>query len=211
MEKAFWGPASWCTIHTATAGYKPEYRISMKQFLYSLPDLLPCQYCRKHLQTEYQTLPLTDKSLSDNKSLFMWSYFLHDLVNKQLHKKPSPPYPATEEYYFSRKNQNEHWGPCFWRTIHSFSASYRPEVKQAFKQFIYSLMGIIPCQMCKDHFQHNLKQMPLTEEYLVDAHKLFLWSYLLHDLVNKQLGKISPPFDTIKAQYFNEKVCSSCG
>ena len=213
MEKGFWGPSTWCTIHTASAGYKPENRLSFKQFVYSLPHLLPCQYCRTHLNQNLRTIPLNDESLDDNKTLFMWSYFLHDLVNKQLHKKPSPAYPVAEKYYFDHIGDNKFWGPCFWRTIHAFAASYRPtpEVKAAFKQFVYSLTGIMPCKACREHYIHNLRQIPLTEEYLKDAHNLFLWSYLLHDLVNKQLGKVSPPFEDVKAQYFNEQVCGSCG
>nr|QBK87623.1 MAG: Erv1/Alr family disulfide (thiol) oxidoreductase [Marseillevirus LCMAC201] len=210
MEKGFWGPATWCTIHTAATYYKPENRFSFKQFIYSLPYLLPCQYCRKHLFQNLRTLPLNDTSLENNKTLFMWSYFLHDLVNKQLHKKVSPAYPVVEEYYFGNENI---WGPCFWRTLHAIAASYRPlpEVKEAFKQFVYSLTGILPCAICRGDYTHNLMQIPLNEEYLKDAHNLFLWSYLLHDLVNKRLGKVSPPFEEIKAQYFNDQICGTCG
>ena len=211
MDRKFWGPSTWCMIHSAAAGYKQEYRVSFKQFANSLPDLLPCQYCRQNLIKEYNVLPLTDQSLANNKALFMWSYFIHDLVNKRLSKRASPAYPLAEQYYFSRAHKNDFWGPCFWRAIHSFSASYRPAVKQAFKQFVYSLNGIIPCERCKGHFQRNLNQIPLTEDYLKNSHNLFLWSYLLHDLVNRQLGKISPPFEEIKAQYFNAEICGSCG
>lgn len=213
MDKGFWGPSTWCTIHTAAAGYNMTNRISVKQFIYSLPYLLPCKYCREHLHGNLQTIPLTEESLQDNNSLFMWSYFLHDLVNKQLKKRPSPAYPIVQRHYFSQLNNNHFWGPCFWRTIHAFAAAYRPEpvVKSAFKQFIYSLTGVIPCNQCRTHFVRNLSQIPLTEEYLKDAHNLFLWSYLLHDLVNKQLGRHSPPFETVKAKYFNDNVCSSCG
>ncbi len=213
MDKGFWGPSCWCTIHTASAAYKPENRLSFKQFIYSLPYLLPCQYCRQHLYQNLRTIPLNDQSLENNGALFIWSYFLHDLVNKQLHKKPSPPYPVAERYYFERIGKSKEWGPCYWRTIHAFSAAYRPlsEVKTAFKQFIYSLAGILPSQESRERYTRNLNQIPLTEEYLKDAHNLFLWSYLLHDLVNKQLGKVSPPFEEIKAQYFNKYVCSSCG
>ncbi len=213
MEKGFWGPSTWCTIHTAAASFRPENRLSFKQFIYSLPYLLPCQYCRKHLYQNLRTIPLNDQSLVNNKTLFIWSYFLHDLVNKQLHKKPSPAYPVAEKYYFNHIGNNNFWGPCFWRSIHAFAAAYRPtpEVKTAFKQFIYSLTGIIPCKVCREHYVRNLNQIPLSEEYLKDAHNLFLWTYLLHDLVNRQLGKVSPPFEEIKAQYFNVNVCETCG
>lgn len=214
MDKQFWGPSTWCTIHTAAASYKRENILSFKQFIYSLPYLLPCKYCREHLQGNLRTLPLSENSLSNNKLLFMWTFFLHDLVNKQLHKpENTPQYSLVESFYFKKIGNNKFWGPCFWRTIHAFAAAYRPEpqVKTAFKQFIYSLHGIIPCHVCQEHYSKNLQQLPLTEDYLRDSHNLFLWSYLLHDLVNRQLGKVSPPFEVIKNQYFNDQVCQSCG
>lgn len=214
MDKKFWGPSTWCTIHTAAAGYNPENMLSFKQFIFSLPYLLPCQYCREHLQHNLRTLPLTDDSLSNNKLLLMWTFFLHDLVNKQLKRfENTPSYSAVETFYFKKIGDNKFWGPCFWRTIHSFAASYRPtpHVKKAFKQFIYSLHGIIPCRMCREHYSKNLQQLPLTDEYLKNSHNLFLWSYLLHDLVNKQLNKVSPSFESVKIQYFNDTVCKSCG
>lgn len=213
MDKSFWGPSTWCSIHAAAISYKSGNVLSYKQFVYSLPHLLPCEYCRQHLDHNLMTIALNDQSLSDNRNLFMWSYFLHDLVNKQLKKRQSPAYQIAEKYYADNVKNNSFWGPCFWRMIHAFAASYRPTttVKKAFKQFVYSLAGILPCDACRKHYIKNLNQLPLSEEYLQDAHNVFLWSYLLHDLVNKQLGKVSPPFEAIKNQYFNDHVCSSCG
>lgn len=212
MDKGFWGPATWCMIHTAAVGYQIENNYSMRQFVSSLPFLLPCEKCRIHLQHNLKTIPLTQDSLSSNRKLFMWSYFLHDLVNKQLYKPSSPPYTNTEKYYFEHGINTKFWGPCFWRALHSFAAAYRPEqvVRQAFKQFVYSLIGVIPCKGCRDHFRKNLHQLPLTDDFLQNNNTLFLWTYLLHDLVNKQLNKVSPPFETIKQLYFDSKVCHSC-
>jgi hypothetical protein len=212
MNKTFWGPSVWCSIHIASASYKPENKYSFTNFIYSLPYLLPCKDCCKHLYKNLQTLPLTEKSLDNNKNLFMWSYLLHDLVNKQLNKKPSPVYSFAEKYYFQNINDSTLWGPCFWKMIHSFAASYKhcPENKLAFKQFIYSLTGILPCNISKDNYLLFLKQLPLTDDYFKDANNLFLWTFLLHDLVNKKLNKISPPFQDIKSIYFNQNICKSC-
>lgn len=212
MEKSFWGPATWCMIHMTAAGYRPEYVHSFKYFIYSLPYLLPCNECRGHLGENLKKWPLTDQSLSSSKSLFLWTYLLHDLVNKQLRKK-STQYQTEELKYFTNIHNNKFWGPCFWRAIHAIAASYRPspEVSVAFKQFIYALSGVIPCESCKDLYNRNLNQIPLTDDSLKSAHTLFLWSYHFHDLFNKQLGKASPPFEEIKSHYFNDKVCSSCG
>jgi hypothetical protein len=211
MDKKFWGPAAWCTIHSAAAGYKIENRLSYKRFIYSLQQLLPCNVCRTHLHYNLTILPLTDQSLQNSNNLFMWTYFLHDLVNKQLRKRGSPSYSVVQREYYSKIGDNSFWGPCFWRTIHSFAAVYTPAAKEAFLQFIYSLVGVLPCQVCRDHYKRNLMQLPLTDEYLKDANNLFLWTFLLHDLVNKQLGKTSPTFESVKAQYFNQEVCESCG
>jgi len=210
MEKSFWGPSTWSMIHSSTANYKPIYRTSFKQFIYSLPYLLPCQYCREHLKENLKNLS-PENYLYSSEQLFLWSYLLHDKVNRQL-GKTSPDYNIVRNHYI-HSHKNTFWGPYFWRAIHSFAASYRPslEVKTAFKQFIYSLIGIIPCDECRDSFTRFLVQLPLTEVYLTNAHSLFLWTYLLHDLVNKKINKTSPPFDVIKAQYFNNNVCSSCG
>jgi hypothetical protein len=214
MEKSFWGPSTWCMIHNAAASYNPEHIISFKQFIYSLQYLLPCEYCRNHLMNNLTILPIGYEELSSNEKLFLWSFKLHDLVNKQLGKTTPYSYEFIKNYYFKNSKNNKFWGPCFWRAIHSFAASYRPDplVKNAFKQFIYSLINIIPCEKSKHKYRENITlKLPLLDEYFENAHQLFLWTFLLHDLTNKQLGKNTPSFEQIKSQYFNERVCKSCG
>jgi len=213
MQKSFWGPSTWFMIHSIATGYRPESKFSVKQFFNSLPTLLPCEFCRNNLIGEYAKLPPLDSALSNSTDLFSWTYSLHDMVNKKLMKKASPSFASIESYYVSQHGNNNYWGPAFWRVIHSFSATYKPSPKarQAYIQFIHSLIGITPCSVCRDNFEQALKQIPLTEEYLQDGNRLFLWSFLLHDLINKKLGKHSPSFESIKKEYFNDKVCGNCG
>lgn len=212
MEKSFWGPSAWCMIHTTATVYSKENKHSFINFISSLPFLLPCDVCRTHLQENLKMMPLTDKYLASSDSLFLWSYLLHDTVNKQLGKQ-SPMYNIVYNNYYANKNNNAFWGPCYWRAIHSFAANFKPQpdIIQAFKNFIYSLAGIIPCIHCRKNYTLYLTQIPLNDSYFKDAHTLFLWSYLLHDRVNRALGKNSPPFEMIKAEYFNVNVCNSCG
>ena len=219
MKKDFWGKAVWCLIHSTAAGYKPQNRHSYKQFIYALRGLLPCPDCRNHLAENLKTLELdriTHASgsdvdyLSNNEKLFLWTFFLHDLVNRQLHKV-SPGYEAIKNYYFNSLLNKKSWGPCIWTSIHCIAAVYKPESKQAFKQFIYSLPGILPCEECRSHLIENLKILPLTDHYLENNHNLFLWTYLLHDATNKQLRKVSPSFEKVKTIYFDENFCPDCG
>ena len=213
MEKSFWGPATWHMIHAVAAGYKPEYRTAFKTFIGSLPFLLPCEYCRQHVQQNISVLPLTDNVLSSADNLFLWSYSLHDLVNHQLKKPPSPSYILVKKYYFDNIKNPSFWGPSVWRVIHSFAASYRSiqPVSNAYMEFIYSLGGILPCADCRDNYRTALSTMPLTFATLLNAHSVFLWSFLFHDLFNKKLHHASPPFEMVKEQYFNDNVCNKCG
>ena len=168
---------------------------------------MPCEECKRHLNQNLKSMPLSDVSLSNRDNLFLWSYRLHDLVNKQLHKK-SPYYLPLANYYSTC--ESSFWGPCFWRMIHSCAAGYRPEYKNIFKQFIYSLPGVLPCKQAQARFIQCLNKIPLSDEYLKDAQNLFLWTFLIHDLVNRQLGKMSPSYESVKGHYFTEKMCASC-
>jgi len=212
MDKTFWGPSTWCTLHIAAAGFDRKNTLSFKKFVASLPILLPCEYCREHLKNNLELVDLTN-SIENNVQLFTWSYFLHDLVNKQLKKKPSPNFQDAKDYYFKNVKNPNFWGPCYWRTIHSFAASYRAEplVENAFIQFIYSLRGILPDNDSRNRYYIAIQQIPLTPDYLKDAHSLFLWSYLFHDSINKQMGKLSPGYEFVYNQYFNKNVCNTCG
>ncbi|ALX27578.1 disulfide oxidoreductase [Golden Marseillevirus] len=106
------------------------------------------------------------------------------------------------------------WGPCLWRTIHSFAATYTPDKAQEFSNFMMSLQNLLPCTTCKDNYRKNLRELPSLRGFLVSREKVFYWTYLLHDKVNKELGKQSPPYQKVREVYFDRLTgkgsCSSC-
>jgi|SRR3990172_12347904 len=210
MDKKFWGPPTWNIIHIVAAAYEPSYKYSMISFLHSLPELLPCDNCKENLLAEYKKLPFGADCFKDNRNMFLWTFLLHNNVNNKL-KKPTPKYALSEKYFFENCKNPKYWGPFFWKVIHSFAASYRPAAKESFVNFINSLPGIIPCVQCKKKLNELLANVPLTDEYLLDNNRLFLWSFIFHDMVNKGLKKTSPPFEMVKAIYFDEKICKKCG
>ena len=107
-------------------------------------------------------------------------------------------------------------GPSVWKNLHYFASSYNPEQASAFKMFVQSLTVLFPCPMCADNLKQKLKEIPI-DNYLKNRDDLFFWTYLIHDVVNKQISaemvkinprkrpKISPPFDKIKAYYFGRQ------
>ena len=209
MDKSFWGPSTWTSIHFAGAGYTPDRQRSFTQFIYSLRSLLPCNKCCEHLTQNLQVHQLSPHYFANANNLLYWTYQLHDLVNKQL-RKTSISYRQVQQFYFN-KVYPEVWGQHFWRMIHSFAATYTPNKKTAFKQFIYALPGILPCDTARANLLKNMKTLPLTEHALANSHNLFLWTYQLHDLFNRNLGKRSPNFEEVKETYFNDRICELCG
>lgn len=86
----------------------------------------------------------------------------------------------------------EVWGPFFWHTIHITALGYptNPSYahKKAAKEFYESLQLLIPCPICRDHYKEHMIKHPLTP-YLDKREDLFRWTIMLHNDVNKMLGK----------------------
>jgi hypothetical protein len=84
------------------------------------------------------------------------------------------------------------WGPFFWHTFHLVALGYTNDPsysdKKAAKDFFESMTFLIPCPQCREHYKVFLKELPITPH--LDAGKdLFRWTVVLHNRVNKSLGK----------------------
>jgi hypothetical protein len=84
------------------------------------------------------------------------------------------------------------WGPLFWHTIHIVALGY-PQAptyaqKRAAKEFYESLGVLIPCPVCREHYQQHLQKVPITP-HLDRRDDLFKWTVNLHNEVNALLGK----------------------
>ena len=104
-------------------------------------------------------------------------------------------------------------GPSTWEVLHSFAASYdaSPQSAKAFKDLVYSLTMLFPCEVCRENLKAKLKKYPI-DPYLTSNNSAFLYTYILHDDVNKHLGKTSPKYDDVKKYYFDKmgQVCDTC-
>jgi hypothetical protein len=84
------------------------------------------------------------------------------------------------------------WGPIFWHTIHIVALGYpqNPSYgqKKAAKEFYESLAFLIPCPVCREHYQKHLQKLPLGP-HLDRRDDLFKWTVEVHNEVNKILGK----------------------
>ena len=102
------------------------------------------------------------------------------------------------------------WGPSYWDVLHASAVTYTPDKAEHYVALVFAYTGLLPCEMCRSNLLRNLKKHPV-DKYLQDNHTLFFWSYILHDMVNKEYNmhhpdmpaKISPPFQVVKRHWFS--------
>jgi len=84
------------------------------------------------------------------------------------------------------------WGPLFWKTMHIVSLGYSPtptsEEKEGIAHFYESLATAIPCPICKHHYAHFLKELPVRDA-VQSRDALIEWVFDIHNKVNVELGK----------------------
>jgi len=100
------------------------------------------------------------------------------------------------------------WGQYYWYVIHSTASKYTPSKinSNSYIALIGGMINLLPCNDCKDHFKALLKRYPLSK-YLHSNEALFNWSYVVHDAVNKRLGKVSPSLKDVRAYYYSCGLC----
>lgn len=116
---------------------------------------------------------------------------------------------------FNKENYNSSngmlttiWGPSLWHYLHTMSFNYpiNPTVteKMYYKSFITNLKYVLPCKYCRINLKKNFKLNPITNECMKNRDTFSKYIYNLHELINKNLGKISNlSYKEVKDRYEN--------
>lgn len=216
--KNFWGPPIWATIHILSIYFRPETTELYKEFFWLLTKLLPCDYCKKNLAAKLTKYP-PDNYLSSSKQAFLYSYIIHDLANQHITQhnpktpKESPQFDAVLDSYSHglRTQGSNFWGPPIWTTIHILAVTLRIENAEYYKRFLEVLSQLLPDRESRMMLGWVIQQY-LPDSYLLNNHDAFFYSYIIHNAVNEKLGKISPPYTTVKSSYFLPlgQECNDC-
>lgn len=87
------------------------------------------------------------------------------------------------------------WGSSLWYMIHSFATLYPANPTQTDMDitlvFYEHLAHLIPCHVCRGHYNTTILKYPLTRDILGSRKKYFEWGYNMHNFVNSHK---SPPF-----------------
>lgn len=101
------------------------------------------------------------------------------------------------------------FGPCLWRSIHIIALGY-PENpseidKQTYTNYYRDLWKIIPCLKCSLNYRRHWTELPIYS-YLDSRQHLFEWTVLLHNIVNKELGKKQITLEEAYKIYNNDRI-----
>jgi hypothetical protein len=84
------------------------------------------------------------------------------------------------------------WGPIFWATLHIASLGYPDEPNERQQKnmaaFYESMVDVLPCPICRKHFEANLEEMPIKDA-IKSRTELIKWVWTMHNQINVQLGK----------------------
>lgn len=215
--KDFWGPPIWTTLHILAYCYDPKHKDEFIEYMWLLTLLLPCDYCKKNLETKLKKYP-PERYTKSSGQMFYYSYIIHDLANQHITRyhpqtpKTSPSYDDISKIYSHGMSQGKKfWGPPIWTTIHILAVTLQPENSLAYKRFLELLTFLLPDELSRSNLHKILEQYP-PDKYLHSNHDAFFYSYMLHDLINKTLKKSSPKYEFVKSFYFSAmgEECNDC-
>jgi hypothetical protein len=96
-------------------------------------------------------------------------------------------------YAFVDPSLPDTWGAKFWDTLQVIAAGYpenpTEEKREQFKIFFDSLVFVLPCEECKQHYSEVLERKPLNDAALINRKTLNRWIMDIHNIVNADLGK----------------------
>ena len=100
----------------------------------------------------------------------------------------------------------EYWGKSGWIFINSIALTYKPEYKDAYKQFILQLPIVLPCKTCGENLRKNLSTL---DEALISKESLINWFISIRNSIYKDNNtiwkqkNIKQTFDEIFYSYNN--------
>lgn len=96
------------------------------------------------------------------------------------------------------------WGPSFWFVLHTVSLNYpdRPTYveKRTHHDFYRVVQDILPCVTCRQHYKELSAQYPIGP-FLTSKKALVTWVTMIHNQVNKRLGKATLTTEEVTANY----------
>lgn len=105
LNPSVWGPYYWNMLHFMSSTYdnnpNPSIKASMKNFIQSLPVILPCKECQDHAFHFIQSSNI-EEVIKSRKDLFLFFFNFHNFVNKRLNKPLMDIKDALKKYFIPK-------------------------------------------------------------------------------------------------------------
>lgn len=92
INPKIWGPPAWDFLFYVAIAYPDnptqENKDSIKQFLYSLEHILPCEKCRYNYNGHIKSIKMDDNILNTRYDLLIWLVDVHNKIRAYNGKKP---------------------------------------------------------------------------------------------------------------------------
>ena len=102
------------------------------------------------------------------------------------------------------------WQRITWIFFHTVSLNYNDLYKNEYNTFFDTLKVIIPCSICRNHYNQNINKDGLSIENNMNSDRIFEWTVDLHNEVNKMHRKKVWSYDEARNYYnghnFNNKI-----
>lgn len=94
----------------------------------------------------------------------------------------------------------EEAGRAQWNFMHRVALECQSNAdKRWFKKYLFHLSQHFPCEQCRDHMQKMFKMHPINSYWDVKIKGkdvgMFKYSWMIHNEVNKRLGKPTVDFE----------------
>lgn len=189
-------------IHSMIAYYNPsEGKKAFVCMFESAVSMIPSGDPMKSLIRQGVVLyPLNN--LENSFKLLQWSYQLNSYVHTQYYGSGYIPFDKFREKYNDDNMTITVWSHPTWKMIHYYASKYDKTSKYAlsYKAFVSCLQFLLPCPKCRNHLKDNLANHPI-DQYFSSEVDLFTWSYILHQTVSSQLGKVGIPIHDARRLY----------
>lgn len=117
------------------------------------------------------------------------------MITRKHRTKNNKTQKKTDPYSSANGFQTTVWGPLIWKFLHIMSFNYpvspTTEQKRNYRNFVLSLVHILPCGKCRLNLCKNFKKMPLEMHHMETRETFSKYVYELHEAVNKMLNKKS--------------------
>ena len=99
------------------------------------------------------------------------------------------------------------WGRAGWKFLHAVTFAYprypSERTKYRFFGFFKMLKYVLPCNVCRKGF--SIESKDLTMKTMKDRATLARWLVVVHNRVNKRIGKKTVPFSVVKYRYLGQR------